>query len=122
MRNPFPNNDPSLFPSTSPDTYWAYLVAPFWSDADLRVEGTVTWKVYNRSDIDFSPVDNVVTSDQNTSYVGSWMLVVRWDGIHPFPHGDDQTASYNQKVRGTSTTNACMMLDFFIRETAFKQY
>ncbi|CAI8030562.1 Low-density lipoprotein receptor-related protein 4 [Geodia barretti] len=97
MRNPFPNNDPSRFPSTSPDTYWAYLVAPFWSDADLRVEGTVMWKVYNRSDTDFSPVDNVVSSDQNTSYVGSWMLVVHWDGIHPFPHGDDPTASYNQK-------------------------
>jgi hypothetical protein len=108
MRNPFPNNDPSLFPSTSPDTYWAYLVAPFWSDADLRVEGTVMWKVYNRSDIDFSPVDNVVSSDQNTSYVGSWMLVVRWDGIHPFPHGDDQTASYNQKrnsFQAVLTTN-----------------
>ena len=100
MRNTFPNDeDPSLFPTTSADIYWLYSVAPFWSDADLRNEGTVMWKFYTRSDIDFSPVDDVVSSDQNTTYVGSWMLVVHWDGVHPFPHGDDQAARYNQKVR-----------------------
>ena len=110
MPNAFPADDPSPFPTTSPDTYWPYSVAPFWSNADLRVEGMVKWKVYYRSDIDFSPVDRLVSSEYNTSYVGSWMLVVHWDGVHPFPHGDDQTASYNQKVRDsvyTITSSQC---------------
>ena len=96
----FPNHDPSEFPTTSPESYWLHSVAPFWSNGDLRVAGTVRWKVYqNKSDMDFSPVDRVVGEYLNGSYIGSWMLVVHWDGIHPYPHGDDQTSSYNQKVK-----------------------
>lgn len=112
MRNMFPYEDPSPFPTTSPGSYWSYSVAPFWSNADLRIEGRVQWKIFDRSTIDFSPVDNVVSSTLNTSYVGSWMLVVHWDGVHPFPHGDDQTAVYNQKVRKAIANTHYNVCDF----------
>lgn len=98
MPNKFPNDDPSEFPTTSPDSYWLHSVAPFWSNGDLREAGIVRWKIYQRSDMDFSPVDTVVGEYLNGSYNGSWMLVVHWDGIHPYPHGDDQSSFYNQKV------------------------
>ena len=99
MPNMFLSDDPSPFPTTSPETYWPHSVAPFWSDADLRVEGRIQWKFYSRSDMDFSPVDTVISNDQGTSYDGSWMLVVDYNSVHPFPYGDDQSATYLQKVR-----------------------
>ena len=99
MPNELPTSYPSQFPTSDPDSYWLFSVAPFWSNADLRVEGSVRWRIYNRSEIDFSPVDNLISIEKNTTYDGDWMLVVHWDGIHPFPHGDDQEAVYNQKVR-----------------------
>ena len=98
MPNKFPTSYPSPFPTNEPNSYWLFSVAPFWSNADLRVDGSVKWKIFMRSDMDFSPVDRLISIEQNTSYIGEWMLVAYWDSIHPFPHGDNQEAVYNQRV------------------------
>ena len=122
MSHMFPNDDPSPFPTTSPGTYWPHSVAPYWSNADLRMEGTIRWKFFTRSDIDFSQVDVVISNDQNTSYDGSWMMVVDYYAVHPFPHGDDQTALYNQKVREKEPPFTEFKSKFSNRPTASRQF
>ena len=94
----FPTSHPSPFPTADPESYWLFSVAPFWSNGDIRIEGSIKWKFYVPSEIDFTPFNRVIMTDQNVFFSANWVLLVHWDSIHPFPHGDNADGVYNQKV------------------------
>ena len=75
-------------------------VAPFWSDNDIRREGAVRYASFYVNDANDNPdgktwldqVNEYVQSTQEENeekFVGTWVLTVHWDHVHPSPHGDD---------------------------------
>ena len=83
------------------------VIAPFWSDNDIRKEGTVRYITYcnitnqaqcafhNESQIILDEVNRFIQSNQADSsqepFVGTWMLIAQWDQVHPSPHGAEDT-------------------------------
>ena len=72
------------------------MFAPFWSDNDIRKEGTVRYLAMSRGQNERHDeiMDRVIESIINdktiqlpAGYVGSWALVAQWDKVHPYPHG-----------------------------------
>lgn len=69
-------------------------MAPFWSDVDLRVAGNVFYQVVTQrasqeANNVLTQVSDFVSNRTNDDFSGTWMLVVMWDQVHPYPHGDN---------------------------------
>lgn len=70
-------------------------MAPFWSDNDIRKEGTVRYVTIESGS---SPLGDQIMNEAST-YVNNhliaddeifrptWMIVAQWDRVHPHPHG-----------------------------------
>ena len=72
------------------------MVAPFWSDNDIRRAGAVRYAVINSEESEdgdevlrnvnsFIRHQNRDANEEN--FKGHWMLVAYWDRVHPYPHG-----------------------------------
>ena len=86
---------PYLFPISS--YYWqrgriSGIVAPFWNSIDLQREGNVSYKVYSAGDnsksnelLDY--VSRFVSAKYRraANFSGTWMLVVDWNSVPPYP-------------------------------------
>ena len=83
---------PVEFPGPFSDVADAYLVAPFWSDNDIRLDGEIFYEVHvagnnSNSDQILSQVSAFVSNQTADDFTGTWMLVVQWDEVNPFPAG-----------------------------------
>ena len=83
---------PSPFPTTNYFQRNAYVVAPFWSDVDIRREGAIFYEVHQlganlQSNALIERVSSFIVREKDSNFTGNWMLVVKWDKVHPFPHG-----------------------------------
>ena len=88
---------PQPFPTTQFFVRNAYVVAPFWSDNDIRRNGTIRYETHTRSTGTNSTsgqlldqVSSFIVNQENLttgSFLGQWMLVAEWDDVHPYPHG-----------------------------------
>ena len=99
---------PELFPTDNDNIRNSLALAPFWSDNDIRKEGAVRYATYN-SVIDNHPNGSVLLNLMNVNiqalqdeesvkkFVGSWMLIAHWDGVHPSPHGGDVHGGISEK-------------------------
>ena len=103
----FIENRPALFPTEQASTYFSYVVAPFWSDIDTRLDGSVQYKTYSSANLseaqDISRVAEFVNTENGSISNANWMLVATWNEVHPFPHGNsaeqDRQDPYLQLVR-----------------------
>ena len=107
---------PRPFPSSDVAVHYSYLVAPYWSDIDTRLDGQVNYEVHiagesSTSDEYLGRVSSLINSESDTYFNGSWMVVATWDGVHPFPHGNsaeqDRVDPYLQSV-SMSTLCVCV--------------
>ena len=108
---PLLENSPAEFPTQQASTYYAYIVAPFWSDIDTRLNGSVRWQVYSPDidgeDVLISRVEEFINIElgQDSITNANWMLVATWVGVHPFPHGnsveEDRLDPYLQRVNNS---------------------
>ncbi len=69
-------------------------MAPFWSDVDVRLNGNIKYEVHSddtglvgsaellRNTSDF------ISVKASVEFIGSWMLVVSWEDVHPWPNGE----------------------------------
>ena len=82
-------------------------MAPYWSNIDTRLDGQVNYEVYVMGESITSGdylgrVSTLINSEQDPAFTGNWMIVVTWDGVHPFPHGNsaeqDRVDPYLQSV------------------------
>eukprot|EP00731_Ephydatia_muelleri_P017659 Em0010g757a len=101
----YTSNNPQLFPTTNAVTRNAYVVAPFWSDNDLRLAGNVTYQVFTSQ---LADVNAFISDTTGTNFTGTWMLVAQWNGAHPFPHGSIPTSS---ALNVTNTYQAIVITD-----------
>ena len=77
---PFPYHSPNLFPGTS---FYNYLVAPFWTDADItNGVGKVSYQVHdNNQSESLSWVSTYISQQQQINFSGTWMLVAEWKDV-----------------------------------------
>ena len=62
-----------------------YLVAPFWDDADTRGgNGQVYYEIHQMGHF-LDQVNSFITTVRPSRFEGTWMMVIYWDGVHPFP-------------------------------------
>jgi len=70
------------------------VVAPYWTDNDIRKEGYVSYEVFQLQvtggygDQLLDSVSSVIR-ERNVSldFKGSFMILAEWRDVHPFPHG-----------------------------------
>jgi len=71
-------------------------VSPFWDDVDLRLAGDILYEVHTSMSEDPDPasvdlisqVSSYIQDETNSSFSGTWMIVVQWNMVHPWPHGE----------------------------------
>ena len=104
---------PSRFPTPNPWSRRGYVIAPFWSDNDLRTSGAVHYATVEgvqgeallRNASDFIQRNHkTAEADQ---FEGLWMLVVHWDEVHPYPHGSSYSAAVNNYDDYIHKVSAC---------------
>ena len=62
-----------------------YLVAPFWDDADTKGgNGVISYQEYG-SGYFLEHVSLFVRKQSPSTFHGTWMTVVYWDAVHPYP-------------------------------------
>lgn len=62
-----------------------YLVAPYWDDIDIRGDsGVISYEIHEDGYF-LDLVNNFLQRSRPSSFVGTWMAVVSWDAVHPFP-------------------------------------
>ena len=99
---------PQPFPTTAFFTRNSYVVAPFWSDNDIRINGSIRYEVHSRvagpnttSTRLLNEVSSFIINQRNLtadSFQGQWMLVAEWNEVHPYPHGDSTFASSSAQL------------------------
>ena len=82
-----------LFPGQSGDVYYSYVVSPYWSNIDTRLAGQVQYEIFRAGDSEdadfrFRFTNGAINGEVNPDFTGNWMLVVNWENVHPYPHGD----------------------------------
>ena len=100
--DPWGFSTPELFPTNYIFSRNGKVVAPFWSDNDIRRDGAVKYVTYctYQSDCNADPdgeailreVSNFLNlnyhdSTNGVQFTGEWMLIAQWDHVHPSPHG-----------------------------------
>ena len=69
-------------------------MAPFWDDVDIRQAGNIFYESHNsftgnEASLNLiAQVSQYISGETGESFFGSWLLVVQWDQVHPWPHGE----------------------------------
>ena len=79
----------SLFPTEKAHSFYAYVVAPFWSDIDISRLGQISWEILtpgvsSYGDRYFSMVSQFIRNTQGVAFEGSWMMLVNYDEVPPY--------------------------------------
>ena len=103
--------NPELFPTTNPNIYWDFVSAPFWSDVDLRLEGSASWEIHtvaqSQEMIDSVSLFIRENYDSAGDFSGDWMMIVYWEDVHPWPHGVGIETPYTLSVRNRRHVFPC---------------
>ena len=83
---------PEKFPTRDRYIQGRYVFAPYWSDNDIRREGTVRYVLIKKGTGDGSPdylaiAGLIVQRRYFRDFQARAMLVAQWENVHPFPHG-----------------------------------
>ncbi len=90
---------PNRYPTSYVPTRQRHVVSPFWTDVDIRKEGTIRYVTIERGtstrgDMIMDEIatyfnDRFIDKEVEPLFEPTWVLVAQWDKVHPFPHGDD---------------------------------
>lgn len=96
-------------------------MAPYWSDIDTRLEGDVIYRTFQNGESSssnqlFNQVTSFINVERDPNFNGNWMLVARWNHVHPFPHGasleQDREDPYLQSVSNSVTLTQSLIKMF----------
>lgn len=73
-------------PQSFPSGQFTYVVAPFWADNDVRDEGQISYEIHTRGSSQLNRVNAFISSIENVSFNGTWMIVAEWYQMRPYPH------------------------------------
>lgn len=102
---PYRFSHPKRFPDSTIAVRQQNVVAPFWSDNDIRKEGTVRYAAIQRSSSaegnmllqQIAARVNEPRSVSDDQFEPTFMVVAQWDKVHPFPHGSDSHEGYSEE-------------------------
>ena len=80
----FEESTPEDFPPTDADTFWRYIVAPFWADFNTTIYGSVSYELYtsNSSADILNQVNQLIQLEYgDDSFIGDWMLAGYWENV-----------------------------------------
>ena len=112
FEEPWKFSHPNRFPTNYFYTQMSNVIAPFWSDNDIRREGTVRYVAISRGNseegdemIDLATTYLRQNNGVSNAYRGTWMLLAQWDAVHPNPHGvsDEQDILLNPYLNKANT-------------------
>ena len=94
----------SPYPTRFPGFTYTSLVAPFWSDVDIRRDGKVFYNVYMKTTSSYieRATHDVRQFSRFDSFTAHWVLVVTWDRVPNYPDG---SGSYSDSL---STKVKCL--------------
>ena len=123
---------PNRYPTTYLPTRQGHVVSPFWSDIDIRREGTVRYVPITRGSSAYGDIimdqaaayiNNRFIGEDEAMYSPTWMLVAQWEGVHPHPHGADDHEGidddYLDKVRTVFINLHNMQLNILLLSQRF---
>ena len=70
-----------------------YLVAPFWDDINIALEGgvgSISYQVYSTGSSFLDTVNTIISGEENINFRGHWMLVVEWDSVPAYGGSPNQ--------------------------------
>ena len=82
-------HDSEPFPGTSATVFYAYVLAPFWTDGDITYGGSITWEIYTQGgsevgDSYLSRTSELIRNRENVNFTGNWMMIVNYNRIPPY--------------------------------------
>ena len=81
----FTHHDPSPFPSETTFISSAFLLAPFWSDINPTIYGSILYEIHNQSNsVLLSQVNDFISNYTKSAFTGTWMLVAQWNEVVEF--------------------------------------
>ena len=115
---------PHRFPSNSKEIMQHLVIAPFWSDNDIRSEGAVRYAFYSKegeSALGAALLANLTTYirslNKDPDFEGRWMLVAHWDSVHPSPHGGESNSGISQaELDKVSRLFKIWLLSYYLHE------
>jgi len=76
------------------------VVAPYWSDNDIRREGNVSYEVFQLQatgaygDQLLDNINSYIRERSTSSdFQGSFMILAEWEGVHRYPHGANSSSN-----------------------------
>ena len=85
FQQPFTHPVPYIFPSELTFISSAFLLAPFWSDVDISIYGSIFYEVHSGANSSLiSQVSSFISNHTGNDFIGTWMLVVQWDQVHEY--------------------------------------
>ncbi len=73
------------------------IIAPYWSDNDIRLSGAVEYVQYTSTHqipavgAKLEQVSEFISNETGTVFSGVWMLLVEWNNCPPFPAGSSDS-------------------------------
>ena len=85
----FQHFSPELLPGSFAAIFYAYVVAPFWADADLRRQGNITWEIHSlggseAGDAYLDQVSVFLENREGVNFDGNWMMILDFEEIPPY--------------------------------------
>ena len=96
-------SSPERFPTRNVFSREKKVLAAFWSDNDIRREGSVKYAIYCNSEYNaqctdssasqaiLNEINQFIQNRQDDTdpvpFAGDWMLIAQWDHVHSIPHG-----------------------------------
>ena len=75
------------------------MVAPYWTDNDIRREGNVSYEVFQLQatgpygDYLLNYVSSYIREcNMSSDFKGSLMILAEWEEVHPYPHGSSSAS------------------------------
>ena len=86
---------PEQFPSTTIAVRDALIVAPYWSNIDIRLQGRIFYRLIEAGrtteELDMALLNFVsgfIAARQSANFSATSMLVAQWRNVPPFPNGN----------------------------------
>ena len=119
FNNPWRFSHPDRFPGREYAVSQRHVVAPFWSDADIRREGTVRYLTITENSpsaaVDILNEVAARVRDEldppNGRFNPTWMIVAQWDKVHPFPHGSDNREGVSEEYLNRVGLIKCILME-----------
>ena len=75
-----------------------YVVAPYWTDHDIRSDGEVYYEVlekgYSKNNKVLNRVNQYIKLTTGSDFIGTFMILAEWHNVHPYPYGPNYFQEY----------------------------